>query len=501
MTTQHAFLAIDLGAESGRVTLGILEDEKITLHELHRFANHPIRLATGLHWDFDLLIKEIFNGMHKAASHVNEEKLALRSIGVDSWGVDYGLLDQAGNLLEPPHCYRDERNQPAYESTIEAIGKPALYQQTGIQFMALNTLFQLVAARNADADLLLSRADRLLFIPDLIHYILCGAQVSELSIASTSQLLDPHTHEWHEEMIQSLGIPTQILPIIVNAGTDLGPIHPPLAKQLGLDPSVRIVTPAAHDTASAVAAIPAQSVTNWCFLSSGTWSLLGAELAEPCITEAARSAPFTNEKGIAGTTRFLKNITGLYLVQECQRDLKTQGQAIEIAELLKLAEEAEPFCTLMNPDWPPFSEPGAALKKICTFARLTDQPEPTTVGSYIRTCLESLALCYRQTLQQLEQTLDRNFEVMHIVGGGARNQLLNQMTADACNRRLEIGPVEATSIGNLLTQAMGLGYIKTPAQIRTIVRNTVDLRIYQPINPKPWDEVFERYSALAQFVE
>ena len=493
--SRHAHLAIDLGAESGRAILGVLEGDHLTLQELHRFANEPRRRPTGLHWNLDQLWADAREGARRAVIAAREQGADLLSLGVDTWGVDYGLIDADGRVIEDPHCYRDERNRAAFEKTIASIGREALYEATGIQFMALNTLFQLVAARDADPQVL-ARADRLLFMPDLMHHLFTGEAVVEASIASTSQMIDPRTGRWARKLMESVELPAHMLAEIVPAGTTIGSLREDVAREIGAPASLRVIAPAAHDTASAVAAVPADEATEWCYLSSGTWSLLGTELIEPCLSEAAREVPFTNEGGVAGTIRFLKNITGLWLVQECRRQLAEAGEAYEYDELTELAEAAEPFRTIIDTTHAPFAGPGRMLDKIRTYARATQQDEPSHTGRYIRCCLESLALTYRYTLEQLERVLDRHFDVIHVVGGGGRNRLLNQMTADATGRAVNVGPIEATAVGNILTQAMGTGHVSDPAHLRRLVASTFHPETCTPRDPKAWEEPYRRFRDL-----
>ncbi|MEW6742388.1 MAG: rhamnulokinase family protein [Planctomycetota bacterium] len=520
---QQAFLAIDLGAESGRAMVATLDLASLgagelgtrtprsgrggargrggdaapilALEEVHRFPNHPCRLPTGWHWNVTGLWENVLEGTRKAVTLAKERGLPLVSLGVDTWGVDYGLLGRSGQLLGLPYCYRDERNGPAFEKTIARLGREVLYEATGIQFMALNTLFQLVAQHDAEPALL-DHAARLLFMPDLLHYFFTGESVVESSIASTSQMIDPRTGQWVLELLAGLGLPTQMLGPTVPSGTPIGPMTRELGIALEADASLRVIAPAAHDTASAVAAVPADPATRWCYLSSGTWSLLGAELPRPCITSKSREAPFTNEGGVGGTIRFLKNITGLWLVQECRRHLESHGEHRDYAELTEAAERASPFRTLIDTAHAPFLAPGEMPAKIAAFARRTRQPEPAGTGELIRCCLESLALTYRRTLSQLEEVLGTRFDVLHIVGGGARNRLLNQMAADATNRRVLAGPAEATAIGNVLVQAMGAGLVEDLAHIRRVVRGSVSPEIYEPRETACWDRAHERFCAL-----
>lgn len=495
--TRTAYLGIDLGAESGRAMLGVLDDGRLSLHELHRFLHLPQRLPTGLHWNLQGLFSEILEGMRRAAAYVRDHAIELRSMGVDTWGVDCAYLGASGELLGLPFAYRDPRNTAAMEKVIAAVGRERIYEATGIQFMPFNTLFQVEAMHDAEPKLL-AAADRLVFMPDLLHYLLTGRATVEATIASTSQMIDPRTGRWATPLLRELGLPTHMLGEIIPPGTTIGPLLPHVASETGLREDLRVIAPATHDTAAAVAAVPADGSTNWCYLSSGTWSLMGAELDAPCLTEAALAVPFTNEGGVGGTIRFLKNIAGLWLVQETRRHYEKQGRAYDYAELTRLAEHAEPFRTLVDTDHPPFMSPGEMPRKIADFARATGQPEPPEPGQVVRCCLESLALTYRRTLLRLEKVLGRRFDVLHIVGGGGRNDLLNQMTADATGRKVIVGPHEATVIGNVLTQAMGAGDIEDLAGLRRVVSASFDPVTYMPRNTAAWDEAFDRFVKLCQ---
>ncbi|MEX0612308.1 MAG: rhamnulokinase family protein [Pirellulales bacterium] len=487
-----AYIAIDLGAESGRVIVGVLADGRLRLEEVHRFVHEPVWLPTGLHWDTTGIWREIVAGLRRAAEWAKASGSELVSVGVDTWGVDWALVDEAGELAGLPHAYRDPRNAAAYEKVIAKLGKERIYQTTGIQFMPLNTLYSLYAHKLADARGLAS-ADRLLFMPDLFHFWLSGSRTTEATIASTSQMVHCHTGEWARDMLGELGLPTKLLGPITPPGSVVGTLRPKLADETGLPVGLRVVAPAAHDTASAVAAVPAAEGTQWCYLSSGTWSLLGAEIDSPCVTPEAESASFTNEGGVAGTIRFLKNIAGLWLVQECRRDLARRGQEFDYAALMRLAAEAAAFRTLVDPAHGPFQTPGDMLHKIDDFARSTRQPKPESPGQYVRACLESLALAYRDKLELLEKILRRRFDVLHVVGGGGKNELLCQMTADATGCRTVVGPYEATAIGNALVQAMALGHVRDLAELRGIVARSYQPMTYQPASDAGWDDAYHKF--------
>lgn len=489
------YLAIDLGAESGRVVLGVVAEDRLELHEIHRFGHQPLPLPTGLHWNFSHLWSEMLQGVRLAVAWAAQEQIPLASLGVDAWGVDWGTITPGGELLGLPHCYRDESHRKAFERLMRDPGGDAIYEATGIQLLPLNTLFQL-AARQESEPAVLEQADKLLFIPDLFHYLFTGRAVVEETIASTSQMTEPYTGRWATDLLQQLGLPTQLLAKMVPPATTLGPLLPQIAAEVGLEVPLPVVVPASHDTAAAVAAVPAGREANWCYLSSGTWSLMGAELDAPIVSNEARDAPFTNERGVGGSIRFLKNIIGLWLVQQCRQALAREGRDYTYTELTEAAAEAEPFRTLLDPDHPPFMLPGAMLEKIAAYARSSDQPVPETPGQFVRCCLETLALIYRRTFEKLEQVTQRRYEILHIVGGGGKNRLLCQMTSDAIGREVVVGPEEATAAGNVLTQALGAGDVKDRWHIREIVAASFQLTHYHPGDGEAWNSAYERFLKL-----
>ncbi|MBI1374358.1 MAG: rhamnulokinase [Phycisphaera sp.] len=492
---KKAYLAIDLGAESGRAIVGVLDHGRLTLHELHRFMHLPRHLPSGLHWDLTGLWGQILEGVRKSAEWARDEGVELVSLGVDTWGVDCGYVGRSGELLALPRAYRDARNGPAYEKLLGAVGEQYVYEQTGIQFMSLNTIAQVYAQLQSEP-CVLENCERMLFIPDILHYFFTGAMTVEATIASTSQMIDPRTGNWATELLGRLGIPTHMLGKIIQPGATVGTLRDQVASETGAPRGLKVIAPATHDTAAAIASVPVEPGESWCYLSSGTWSLMGAELDEPCLTDAARAVPFTNEGGIGGTIRFLKNISGLWLVQETRRHYEKQGITYDYAKLTDMAADAEPFRTLIDTNYAPLAAPGDMPLKIAEFARKTNQPEPTEVGQVVRCCLESLALTYRLTLEKLEEVLGKRFDVLHIVGGGGKNRLLNQMTADALNRKVVVGPYEATAAGNLLVQAMGAGDVKDLAHIRQVVRDSFDPETFEPADAALWDKAYERFTSV-----
>ena len=490
------FLAFDLGAESGRAVLGRLENGRLTLEEKHRFANPTGRMNGHLFWNLLAQWEELKIGLRKAAFQQNGDHrtpIVLHGIGVDTWGVDFGLLADSGHILSNPFHYRDGRTDGMLEKAFERIPRAQIFQATGVQFMQLNSLYQLLAMKQARSKLL-DCAQTLLFMPDLFNYLFTGQRKSEFSIATTSQMYDPRQRQWAMQMLEQLELPTRILPEIIPSGTVLGPLQPEVAQECGVEP-MPVIAPACHDTGSAVAAVPAQG-SDWCYISSGTWSLMGVEIAEPIINEKSLRYNYTNEGGVGGTIRFLKNIMGLWLVQECRRQFQRDGYDHSYAELTQMAARAQPLACVVDPDHKPFLSPGQMPRKIEEFCRQTNQRPPGTRGEFVRTCLESLALTYRRTLDGLEDVLGHKIGVIHIVGGGCQNELLNQMTADACNRPVLCGPVEATAIGNILVQAMGTRDVSSLADLRAIVRNSFEIRKYEPRDTKPWEQAYVPYQAI-----
>ncbi len=491
MTSRSAHLAIDLGAESGRAMLGLLHEGKVALHEVHRFPNQPLRLPDGLHWDVGSLWKNIGRGLESAAQWCRTQEVKLCSVGVDTWGVDFALLGRSGEVLTLPRCYRDERFARAQRKVHERLGGEVLYSVTGLQNLPFNTLFQLASMHEHEPGLL-GAAHSLVFMPDLFHYLLSGRAVQERTIASTSQMLDARTGVWRTDLLEQLAIPHHYLGSLTDAPAMLEEIRPALRMELGLSEGAMVVAPAGHDTASAVAAVPTGSSEDWCYLSSGTWSLLGAELKEPCLTQAACAAGFTNERGLGGRVRFLKNIAGLWVLQECRRTWEAKGAASSYEELVRLATDVPACRTLIDLGRPEFLVPGAMPDRIVAFARATNQPAPDGPAAFARCIFDSLALAYRQVFTDLQEVLGRRFGTIHLVGGGARNRLLNQMTADATGCTVLAGPVEATAIGNVLAQAMGSGLVADLASLREVVRRCTVGEPYVPDSTARWQEAADR---------
>lgn len=480
------YIACDLGAESGRVMLGTLDSGKLAIEEFHRFHNITVHLGQSIRWD----ILRTFDELKKGVSKVAGRGISVSSLSVDSWGVDYVWSGFGQEMLAPAYTYRDPRTDATFEKALSTVGREKIFSETGIQFMALNTLYQLMADMVTSPELA-RRAEGFLCIADYLNYLFSGVRKAEEGLASTTQIYNPATHRWSEALISAFGFPASAFPEIVPAGTVLGPLSDSVAEETGLR-GTNVVASCSHDTGAAVAAVPADARDDWAYLSSGTWSLIGVELPGPLINEATRAANFTNEGGYGGTTRFLKNIVGLWLLQECRRDWESSGRKWDYAELNRLASGAAPLRALLDPDDPRFLKPGDMPAKIQAFARETGQPVPASPGEFTRAILESLALLYRGTLAKIEQLTGRRIRKLHIVGGGSQSRLLNQFAADATGRRVLAGPVEATAIGNILVQAIADGKLASLDQLRETVRNSFPIEEFRPSGNPEWNAAFAR---------
>lgn len=489
MTTHY--LACDLGAESGRVMHGTLDRGRLNVQELHRFLNTPISKGGSLTWDVESLFHEVINGLRKAG----EREDPISSVSCDAWGLDYMLLDKSGGILSPTYHYRDPRTDKSVKSVLAKVPWETIFEHTGIQFMPLNTLFQLAA----EPDKRLRKAQQLLMMGDGFNYLLSGVARVDQSSASTSQLYNPRTETWADPLINALDLPRTIFPPIVPCGTRLGPLRADIVKQASLGhedvEEIEVIASCSHDTAAAVVAVPAVG-RDWAFLSSGTWSLLGTESPVPYMTSVCRDLNFTNEVGFGGSIRVLKNIVGLWIVQECRRDWARKEQDYDYAMLGHLAASADPFVSLINPEDPRFLTAGDMPDKIKAFCKETGQQRPKKPGDYIRCVLESLALLYRRSLRQLEECTGRKFERLHIVGGGSQNSVLNYFTANALQIPVVVGPTEATAVGNILVQAMALGHVSSLEEARKIVRDSFPIQTIQPREASVWEEAAGRFEQL-----
>jgi rhamnulokinase len=486
--SKGGYVAVDLGAESGRVMLAELDKGKLTLREMHRFANGPVEQDGALHWDFDKLMAEITTGIGKAAKACKD----IKSIGVDTWGVDFGLLDKSGKLLENPYHYRDSRNNGMMEKVFAIAGKDKVYMQTGIQFMQFNSLYQLFAYKTQKPQLV-AKADKLLFMPDLITYALTGFVGAEYTIASTSQMMDMNTGKWADGLLKALDLPKGILPQVVMPGAKAGVLKKELAEKLGCG-QIPVVEAGSHDTASAVAGVPAAGDKNWAYLSSGTWSLMGVEIPKAVINEKSLAMDMTNEGGVLNTIRLLKNIMGLWLVQECRRQWAKEGEELDYGQLTGMAGAAKPFQGVLNIEQPEFMAIGDMPNKINAYLTKTGQKAITDKGQMVRMVLENLAARYAQVMGMLEQLSGKKIEVLHIVGGGTKNELLNQFTADATGKTVITGPVEATVLGNVLMQAATAGDVCDLWEGRKIIANSFEMKTYTPSGSKEWKGFVEKYN-------
>ena len=489
MPEEAKFLAIDLGAESGRALLGRFDGERVVLEEVHRFPNVPVRVTDGLHWDALRLMGCVYRSLSKAAREAKQ----IESVGIDSWGVDFALLDRDGALVSNPYHHRDPRTEGMVERAFEKVSKEEIYQTTGVQFMRINTLYQLIATQGSP---LLEVADTLLLIPDLMNYWLTGEKTCEFTNATTTQLYDLEAEGWAEDLLQKMSLPDSIFPKIVPPATKLGSLLPGVAREVGLDAQPPVVAVASHDTASAVVAVPAEG-DDFAYISSGTWSLVGVETAQPVVTQEAMDANFTNEGGFGGRTRFLKNVMGLWLLQECRRIWAQKGQEYSYEELAQFAEEAPASGPLVDPDHASFLAPGDMPLRIKRFCEATDQRPPEELGQVARCIFESLALKYQWVVTQAGEIAGQNVEAIHIVGGGSQNSLLCQLTADATRLPVLAGPVEATALGNVMVQAYARGHVRSLEEIRDVVRRSTDINRYTPGgDAAEWDELRGKFSSV-----
>jgi len=489
MSKKRVCLAVDLGAGSGRVVAGIYDGSRLELDELNRFPTDSVKESDGWHWNLECLFSHIKQGIALAIKKYGE---AVVSTGVDTWGVDYGLVDAGGQLLGAPFQYRDSRTEGMQEEAFRRMPRKEIYHRTGIQFMFFNTLFQLLAETNSPARL--GKAERLLFMPDLIHFFLTGISVNEKSIASTSQLLDPRTQGWERDVINAMKLPGKIFSKPVDAGSVLGELRPDVAAETGAK-KLLVIAPAGHDTASAVAGMPAGEPEP-VFLSSGTWSLMGRELNRPVISEESYQATFSNEGGVFDTTRFLKNIAGMWLLQECKRAWDAAEKPVNYDGLATQAENSEPFTTFLDPDAADFQAPANMPEAMTAFCHRTGQTAPADSGAFTRVIFESLALKYRVVKESLAQVTGKPINRIYIVGGGCKNHLLNQFAADAMNCTVMAGPAEASSIGNIIMQLYALGEIRSLAEGRALVRRSFEPKIFEPKNTGAWNDAYVRFQKI-----
>ena len=476
MSSDRKFIGFDIGAESGRCIVASLAGGKVSLEEVHRFATHSVRSGDTLHWDILAIAGEIIEGLTRASRAFGP---LFHGIGVDTWGVDYVLVDPAGRVLGYPYHYRDSRTDGIMTEAFAVVAKEELYRTTGIQFMQFNTVFQLMAERKQALDLL-SVAGTMLLMPDYLNYVLSGVRTAEYSIASTTGLIDPGTRNWSWKLIDAFGYPRRIFPSITEPGTVLGPLLPQIAARSGIAPATPVIATACHDTASAVASVPAGDGMDWAYLSSGTWSLMGIEIPRPMLTGEAMKCNFTNEGGVGGTTRFLKNILGLWPIQECRRYWQEKGEEMSYTQIAGLAADAGPARAWVDLDDPRFLKPGDMPVKIAAYLRETGQESNERPGFIVRVVLESLAYTYRSTIKQLEHVSGMKLRTLHAVGGGIQNELLMQCTADATGLPVVAGPVEGTIAGNIGVMAIATGAVKNIGEWRRVVAESFGLKTYTP---------------------
>lgn len=481
-------LAFDFGASSGRAIIGEFDGEKISLREIHRFSNDPVSINGTVYWDVQRLFFEIKQGILKA-----KEDGGFDSIGIDTWGVDFGLLRKDGTLIENPVHYRDKRNDGMVEKSKEYMSHERMYDITGIQFMDFNTIFQLLSLKE-NRPYILEETDKLLFMPDLLAYMLTGVKSTEYSIATTSQMVDLQTNNWSDEILDTFGINKNILTDIVATGTVIGQLSDDICEELGV-PKADVISVASHDTQSAISAAPCE-YEDFAFISCGTWSLFGTEVKDPIINEASKKLNVTNEGGYDYTTAFLKNICGLWLIQESRRQWIREGTEYSYAELEKLALQCEPFKCFIDPDAPEFAVMGNIPKRVQEYCKKTNQYVPQTVGEIMRCIYESLALKYRLTFDGIMECTGKTYDRIHVMGGGTKDKLLLDMTAQSCNVDVYGGPIEATALGNIAIQLISSGEIENISQARKIIAKGENLSLYSPHDRDEWEAAYKKFTEI-----
>lgn len=486
-------LAFDFGASSGRAMLFSFDGEKLSIEEMHRFSNDPVMIGDSFHWDVLRLFFEIKQGINKTVLAGHKD---IAAIGIDTWGVDYGLFDEKGKLLGNPYHYRDTRTNGMVELADKTIGKEYIFNKTGIQFNFYNTLFQLMAARKEE-DPLLDIADKALFMPDIFNYLLTGEMKNEYSIASTSQMLDVKTKTWDKELLEKANIPTDLFCDVVMPGEVIGMLTDDICEELGC-PKIPVIAVGSHDTASAVASVPVTEEYPYAYISTGTWALMGSELDSPNVSDTTYHYNFTNEGGVCGKIRFLKNIMGLWIIQESKRQWAREGKNFSFDDLEQAAWAAKPFESFIDPDCEDFATPGNMPKRIREFCKRTGQPVPETEGDIIRCVAQSLAFKFRMVAEAIEDITKKPLAAVHMVGGGIKDTMVCRFTASATGKTVLAGPVEATSTGNALVQLMALGKVKDLMEGRQIVKNSFPIKTYQPEDASTWNEAYEAYKKIVK---
>lgn len=482
------YLAFDLGAESGRAVVGTLEGSRLYMEEVHRFPNAPVVVHNTKFWDILRLFNEIKKGIRIASEGYGAE---IESLGIDSWGVDFGFLGEEDYLLGNPYHYRDGRTKGMMEEAFGIMTREEIFARTGIQFMHINSLYQLLAFRKQHRAIF-NQVRTLLLIPDLLNYFLTGRKAGEATVASTTQMYNPWSGSWDKEILERFKLPREIFPQVIEPGTILGNLLPRVSREIR-SKDMAVIAPGSHDTASAVAAVPSES-QECMYVSSGTWMLAGVEVESPVVNRETLALNFTNEYGVGGKTRLLRNMTGLWLVQECRRCWMADGEKLDYEQITFLAGQAGSLVTFIDPDHPSFLNPKNMPAAIQEFCRETGQPVPATKGEIIRCALESLALKTRWILEKLENLLGHKLSVIHMVGGGTRNELLCRFVAQATGREVFAGPVEATAMGNLLTQAMAMGQVESLSELKSIVRLSSNLKGYKPQSADRWEAAYQKMS-------
>jgi len=491
MNKEKKYIGFDLGAESGRCVVAILKENKLELKEVHRFPTHNYKNSTGYHWDIKSIFSEITKGLKEARKSFGAE---YESIGVDTWGVDYALIGKEEELLNDPFHYRDNRTDNIMKEAFDIVSQEKMYNLTGTQFQQFNTVFQLLAEIKSDSEKLKS-SKKIVLMPDYLNFLLSGEIKSEYTIASTTGLVNPMTRDWAWELIDKFNIPRHIFPEIVEPGTKLGNLLPKIVKETGLNPNIPIIASAGHDTAAAVVSVPVER-DNWAFLSSGTWSLMGVEITNPVLANEAMQYNFTNEGGIENTIRFLKNIIGLWPIQECRRYWLQEGRKYTYQMLLDKAVETENTKRWLNLNDQRFMKPDDMPEKIISYLNETNQNNDDAVGMTIRTVLESLAINYKKTIEEIEKVSGKKIEVLHAVGGGIQNELLTQLTADALGIDVIAGPIEGTIVGNIGVQAIATKSVKNLNEWRKVVRKSFNPKVYKPHNTKYFEDARKEYDRI-----
>jgi rhamnulokinase len=486
MAVMKNYIAVDLGAESGRVMLGRVRPDKIELEEVHRFLNGPTEQDGSLRWDYAKLFSEIKAGIGKAVRQADGQ---ISGIGVDSWGVDFGLIGEDGKLIENPYHYRDSRTNGMMERAFELMAKRDIYENTGIQFMQINSLYQLMAMKLSHPEIF-TKARKLIFMADLVAYHLCGRMFAEYTLASTSQMMDMRAGIWSKAIFDKFSLPIEVMPEVVRAGAVVGRISAAIAKEVGTA-GIPVIAVGSHDTADAVAATPAKG-GKWAYLSSGTWSVVGVEMPSAIINNKSFGYEFTNEGGVCKTIRLLKNIMGLWVLQECRRQWQREGVELSYGQITHMAAKAAPFAAFIDVDHTEFLLPGDMPTKVNAFLKSTGQNAISDKGQMARVILESLAIKYRKTVEMIEDTIGYSIDVLHLVGGGIKNELLCQFTADAINKKVIAGPVEATALGSIVMQAIATGQLKTVEQARKLIADSIELQTYTPHSIKIWDQQYKK---------